>query len=128
MRSEENLSKQLCEICGIKRKKVEDFSKGCNKCKYLVNDECQRGDNPCKIHYKYVYPNFEQPENFVKLLEIVYKKSLYTGTPIGSFRNTKKSFKECFFQRLFARLNKLGNCFAGKELKQTIKAQEWVYG
>ena len=122
-----NISQQLCEICGIKRKKVEDFLKGCNRCKYLISDECQRGDNPCKIYYKYVYPDFGKPENFVKLLEIVYKNSIYTGTPIGSFRNTKKSFKECFFERTFKRLEKLGNSYAGKELIQAIKSEEWVY-
>lgn len=60
-----NLSRQLCEICGIEPKIIEDYDSN---------------------EYE-IYPNFEQPENFVKLLEIVSKKSsvsfCHNGTYFG---------------------------------------------
>ena len=69
-----NLSRQLCEICGIKRKR-KIFDQRCdNTCKYLdktdVYNPCKRGNNPCPTYIKYVYPDFEQPENYKKLQEI----------------------------------------------------------
>lgn len=49
------LSRQLCEICGIEPKKVEKRCKECN----LNMEECG-----CFDCYKEIYPDFEQPENF----------------------------------------------------------------
>ena len=47
-----SLSKQICEMCGIKPEIIQD---------YELND----------IE---VYPNFEDNNNFVKLLEIIHNK------------------------------------------------------
>ena len=67
--TEKSLSEKICEECGIKKKRVELYN--CKGCKYLINNECERGDNPCKPPYKYVYPDFEKNnDNFVKLYEL----------------------------------------------------------
>lgn len=68
-----NLSKELCEICGIEPKWI----------KY----ETETTDGCINLGSKKVYPDFEQLENFVKLLEIVSKKSgisfCHNGTYFG---------------------------------------------
>ena len=79
-----SLSQKICEVCGIKKKRVELYN--CKGCKYLINNECERGDNPCKPPYKYVYPDFENNNNnFVKLLEIVSKKASVSFCHNGTY-------------------------------------------
>lgn len=132
------LSKKLCEIVGIKPRYGiyvnfgdldNDYRLVTDERRYkLISDyRYQVDDEDLKGLKATFYPDFGQPENFVKLLEIAYIKSIYTGTPIGAFRNTKKRFQDCFFERLFARLEKLGNCFAGKDFKEAIREEEWKY-
>lgn len=58
-----NLSKELCEICGIEPK--------------------LDGSNPA-LSVQPVYPDFEQPENFVKLFKLI--------TTIEKFRFTTGNF------------------------------------
>lgn len=53
-----NLSQQLCELCGIEPRPVLDKNK-----QTLVVDKLA-----------FVYPDFENPENFVKLEEIMLKE------------------------------------------------------
>lgn len=54
-----NLSKELCKICGIEPK--------CVNCGRTVSE-----DNPCpESCSEKKYPDFEQPENFVKLFKII---------------------------------------------------------
>lgn len=55
-----NLSKELCEICGIEPK--------CINCGQTVSDK-----NPCpKPCNKQKYPDFEKPGNFVRLVNLIY--------------------------------------------------------
>lgn len=68
MTKEKTLSQQICELCGIKPKKVE---KQCHECG-LIMEECG-----CFDCYKEVYPDFENPENFVKLLELEFQYSSF---------------------------------------------------
>ena len=65
-----DISKQICKICEIKKKRVTSLY-NCEGCKYLIDDECNRGDNPCKPPYKYVYPNFENNVNELKLINLL---------------------------------------------------------
>ena len=53
-----NLSKELCEICGIEPK--------------------LDGSNPA-LSVQPVYPDFEQAENFVKFLEIIHARMSIEG-------------------------------------------------
>ena len=102
-----NLSQQLCEICGIKKKRITLY--GCTGCKFLIDNECERGDNPCSPHYKYVYPDFTEPENLVKLLEIMNKQP-----------------REETLSRLLSRLIFETDDYM-YEIKQQIRATEWKY-
>lgn len=132
-----SLSQQLCEACGIKKKRVPDFT--CNKCKYLIDNECKRGDNPCN-HYKYVYPDFENNNNnFVKLLEIVSKKSsvsfCHNGTYYGCsihyffkdiFEAVEGTLQHNFLNTLL--VQDLRNPCKPKlleQIKQAIKNEQW---
>lgn len=83
-----NLSKELCEVCGIEPKTTEDYN---------LNE------------YK-AYPDFEQPENFVKLYEIISKQS-----------------RTEILNQLVRRLRVEAGWYTD-ELKQSIREAEWVYG
>ena len=52
-----NLSKELCKICGIEPKWIEYKTENTDGC---IN-----------FGSKKVYPDFEQPENFVKLFRVI---------------------------------------------------------
>lgn len=94
-----NLSKQLCEICGIKpHYKCKNvpclnfiFDTGiCNITESVCNPyECKNDYEPDTTHRSWeegqaVYPDFEQPENFVKLFKLI--------TTIEKFRFTTGNF------------------------------------
>lgn len=107
-----NISQQLCKICGIEPKRNRVTTQGLSG-----------------IHLPDLYPNFEKPENFIKLLELnikEYNKTLVNlATPYFVFNNRKSllslivnSFKN---NTQFAR-------FYFKDIKQAIKSEEWVYG
>ena len=116
-----NLSKELCEICGIEAK--------------------LDGSNPA-LSGQPVYPDFEQPENFVKLLEIVSKKSsvsfCHNGTYFGCnihyfctevFEADIGAIPHNFLSTLLKQ--HLSNPCKPKlleQLKQAIRETEWVYG
>ena len=115
-----NLSKELCEVCGIEPKTTEDYN---------LNE------------YK-AYPDFEQPENFVKLLEIISKKSsvsfCHNGTYFGCsihyfctevFEADIGTIPHNFLNTLLKQ--HLRNPCKPKlleQLKQAIRETEWVYG
>ncbi len=82
-----DLSHELCEICGIKAKIIEDYN----------GNEYE------------IFPDFTQPENFVKLYKI-YNKT-----------NEKE-----FLARLIERLTYEAGFFTD-ELKQAIKSEVWKY-
>ena len=99
-----NLSKELCEVCGIKPEIIEDYN---------LNE------------YK-VYPDFEQPENFVKLIESGPFKSIIVMLSSGflvPFANRKEGLKN-----LISFLEDKKDKKNIEKLKQTIKETEWVYG
>lgn len=115
-----NLSKELCEICGIKPK--------------------LDGSNSA-LSVQPVYPDFEQPTNFVKLLEIVSKKSsvsfCHNGTYFGCsihyfisdiFEADIGTIPHNFLNALLKQ--HLRNPCKPKlleQLKQAIRAEEWKY-
>lgn len=94
-----NLSKELCEICGIEPKIIEDYDSN---------------------EYE-IYPDFEQPTNFVKLLKIandvlgsVHFATAYTKNKPGIFE------EQVLLHYLpIAKLN--------EGFKQAIRAEEWKY-
>lgn len=127
-----NLSRELCEICGIKPKKVE---KRCFEC-YLNMEECG-----CFDCYKEIYPDFTQPENFVKLLKIVSKKAgvtfLHNGCYFGC--SIHYSFKDIFEADMGTIQHNFLNTLLIQDLrnpcrptlleriKEAIKSEVWKY-
>lgn len=114
-----DLSRQLCELCGIEPQIVEDYDSN---------------------EYE-IYPNFEQPDNFVKLLEIVSKKSsvsfCHNGTYFGCsihyfiadiFEADIGTIPHNFLNTLLKQ--HLRNSCKPKlleQLKQSIREAEWIY-
>lgn len=114
-----NLSKELCEICGIEPEIIEDYDSN---------------------EYE-IYPDFTQAANFVKLLEIVSKKSsvsfCHNGTYFGCsihyfiadiFEADIGTIPHNFLNTLLKQ--HLRNPCKPKlleQLKETIRETEWVY-
>ncbi len=101
MTSKKDLSRELCEICGIKPKTI------------LLE----------------IYPDFEQPENFVKLLEL----KILTGATLwgwlsaqGVFMSQRKTVLKTIYLILSRKIN-FCNKLTLEQIKQSIRETEWVY-
>ena len=95
----------------------------------------------CFDCYKEIYPDFEQPENFVKLLEIVSRRSsvsfCHNGSYFGCsihyyfkdiFEADKGNIQHNFLNTLLKQ--DLRNPCKPKlleQIKQSIREAEWVY-
>lgn len=126
-----NLSRQLCEICGIEPK--------CINCGQTVSEE-----NPCpKPCGEQKYPDFTKPENFVRLLnlptEIIIKngraipaKNMWwiINMEVKKYGQLAPYYCDDFFIRLILLLqneNKYYNDELINRIKQSIREAEWVY-
>lgn len=127
----ENLSKQLCEICGVKPKKIEI---SCNECPSRM-EEC--GCFDCE---KEIYPDFEQPENFVRLCNIIRNSKIKIWDGIGDGLNVfhdkrYKNIEEEVLSYLLSTLKaqpiaaQYGNKFNTfqEQCKQAIRSAEWKW-
>lgn len=124
-----NLSKQLCEVCGIEPK--------CINCGRTVSE-----DNPCpEPCNEQKYPDFTKPENYIKLFSLIttiedftyttgcyyipyipsYRQLSHLVTPEGDYEsesiNTIKAFLECVIKCAVKE----------KDTADYIKRTEWVY-
>lgn len=123
------LSKQLCELCGIGPK--------CVNCGQTVSSE-----NPCpKPCNRQKYPDFGQPENFVKLLEIVSRRSSVSFCHNGSYFGCSIHyyFKDIFeanegtiqhnFLNTLLKQDLRNPCKPKllEQIKQSIREAKWVY-
>lgn len=113
-----NLSKELCEICGIEPKIIEDYDSN---------------------EYE-IYPDFEQAENFVKLQKLLIEMGM--GFDIQLFDYPTK-LQICFcwddenftFKIYGASLEEVFLRFAIQicelddegDIKQAIREEEWKY-
>lgn len=135
-----NLSEELCRICGIKplyKVMLNGIMLDITDDKELA--ECSAFKNGGVIVD--IYPDFEQPENFVKLLEIISKKSsvsfCHNGTYFGCsihyfctevFEADIGTIPHNFLNTLLKQ--HLRNPCKPKlleQLKQAIRETEWVY-
>lgn len=102
------LSKQICEICGINPETYIDF----------------------ELNEFEVYPDFTEPENFVKLLEL----KILNGCSLWAFL----SLKDAFVDKRTTFLNLLCSILSGEvkkildentinSIKQAIREAEWKY-
>ena len=66
-----NLSKELCDICGIKPMyRIEGIERLQSRTALNLINLARANTNYKDIDAESVYPNFEKPENFVKLLNL----------------------------------------------------------
>lgn len=123
--TEKSLSEKICEECGIKKKRVELYN--CKGCKYLINNECERGDNPCKPPYKYVYPDFEKNnDNFVKLYELKIIDNISLAELLFKW-NIANYSRETFLNNLFYITKPDSNIENNTKeiIKQAIREAKW---
>ena len=110
-----NLSEELCRICGIEGKWFEYTTETTDGC---VN-----------LGKKRVFPDFTQPENFVKLIELRFTtKRGDVFTVVEALQNgrcftfaDRKSFLDQLLDYIFTCEN------FGEYIKQAIRETEWVY-
>ncbi len=129
-----NLSKELCEICGIgyiiKCKHGEQFPQNC---------DCDYSCEECSAHQK-IFPNFENPENFVKLQKLMIEDGMGFDIQLIDYP-IKLEIRFCWdnsdfyfkvqgnsLEEVFLRFI-LQICELDKEgdIKHAIKETEWVY-
>lgn len=139
-----NLSKELCEICGIKCKRKIIYQNCDDTCKYHsktdVYNPCKRGNNLCPERIKYVYPDFEQPENFVKLQKLLIEIGMGFDIQLFDYP-TKLQIRFCWDDENFTfkifgdSLEEVFLRFAIQicelddegDIKLAIREAEWVY-
>lgn len=126
-----NLSKQLCEICGIKPMyRLEGINVLYNEDNY--DEFCEMRLNKGLLiptGTKAVFPDFTQPENFVKLIELRFTtKRGDIFTVVEALQNgrcftfaDRKSFLDQLLDYIFTCEN------FGEYIKQAIREMEWVY-
>ena len=125
-----NLSKELCEICGIKPKL------NCINCPH----PCETACNNCS-YSDLNYPDFEQPTNFVKLQKLLIEMGMGLDIQLFDYP-TKLQIRFCWDDENFTfkiygdSLEEVFLRFAIQicelddegDIKQAIRAEEWVYG
>lgn len=136
-----NLSQQLCKICGIEpkqftkdfktREKAASFGRkitGIPKFRGNKFDIGSYTDNQSiyQVHWK-EFPDFEQPENLVKLLEIIHARMSIEGLLMDEI--DEASLTRRFLKLVIKFLNgELGYIETKiNAVKQAIRAEEWKY-
>jgi hypothetical protein len=133
-----NYSRELCDICGIEPiQRCKHFT-GKEKC--LMNIPHNACICEC-VEQGWVYPDFEKPENFVKLLNILYKLGINQDCDFNlasmsftqdDYSVTGDSFEDIWLKCLLLELDKSNpDTFDSKfseMVKQAIKSEEWIYG
>lgn len=126
-----NLSKQLCEICGIKPMyRLEGINVLYNEDNY--DEFCEMRLNKGLLiptGTKAVFPDFTQPENFVKLIELRFAtKRGDIFTVVEALQNGRCftfADRKSFFDQLLDYIFTCENF--GEYIKQAIREMEWVY-
>lgn len=126
-----DLSRELCEICGIKPMyRLKDINALYNEDMY--NEFCEMRLNKGLLiptGTKAIFPDFTQPENFVKLIELRFTtKRGDIFTVVEALQNARcfifadrKSFLGQLLDYIFTCEN------FGEYIKQAIKSEGWKY-
>lgn len=126
-----NLSEELCRICGIKPMyRLKDINVLYNEDMY--NEFCEMRLNKGLLiptGTKTIFPDFTQPENFVKLIELRFTtKRGDIFTVVEALQNgrcftfaDRKIFLDQLLDYIFTCEN------FGEYIKQAIREMEWVY-
>lgn len=115
-----DLSRQLCELCGIEAKffalmQSEENWEEIHESVYYKIKDCSTT--------KIIYPDFTKPENFVKLLKIWL-------AIFGEFRLERHSMSMEPEEKLITDclIRTSDDFYPVNKLKQSIREAEWVYG
>lgn len=126
-----NLSEELCRICGIKPMyRLKDINVLYNEDMY--NEFCEMRLNKGLLiptGTKAVFPDFTQPENFVKLIELRFTtKRGDIFTVVEALQNGRCftfADRKSFFDQLLDYIFTCENF--GEYIKQAIKSEVWKY-
>ncbi len=126
-----DLSRKLCDICGIKPMyRLKDINVLYNEDMY--NEFCEMRLNKGLLiptGTKAVFPDFTQPENFVKLIELRFTtKRGDIFTVVEALQNGRCftfADRKSFFDQLLDYIFTCENF--GEYIKQAIRETEWVY-
>lgn len=145
-----NLSKELCEICGIKPRygvyqnfgALDDNYRlvtNARKCRLIADSRFYVDDEDLRDLQAIYYPDFAQAENFVKLLNFYYR--FFQGVDICAFedevreleaRGEQISIQNDFLAMLIFDLQNREHGFNldinFEVFTQAIRETEWVYG
>lgn len=114
-----NLSEELCEICGIEPKLP---CKRCGASKFALG-QC------AEVKCKAVYPDFEKPENFVKLMELKVEGLSGGNLPLIGLLNKEYwlSDRQDYIRFLYQYYIPDLSPYWQDKLKQAIREKEWKY-
>lgn len=126
-----DLSRKLCDICGIKPMyRLKDINVLYNEDMY--NEFCEMRLNKGLLiptGTKAVFPDFTQPENFVKLIELRFTtKRGDIFTVVEALQNGRCftfADRKSFFDQLLDYIFTCENF--GEYIKQAIKSEVWKY-
>ena len=117
-----DLSRQLCELCGIEPKKIKKCKAG-QGCADFPGCEGRFGDKTCYIEQTV---DFTKPENFVRLFDLpIVNNGTRTVGYFVVYEFTMKTIKE-FIECLIIKLDRTQFSIT-KEVKQSIREAKWVY-
>lgn len=111
-----NLSQQLCELCGIKPKLIQ------------INPpmRAEGQEEWADAIVKKVYPDFEKPENFVRLFNLNYVQDTTICSMMTCRHKQIKNSNE-FIKELVIFLQFYSGLEYTDRIKQAIAAEEWEY-
>ena len=130
-----NLSQQLCELCGIEPIFLSNCSfenevrlgrsEGIDICKY-ENGECSCSECELGTTYTALFPDFEKLENFVKLFNLNHVQDT-TICSMMTCRHKKIKNSNEFIKELVIFLQFYSGLEYTDRIKQAIAAEEWEY-
>ena len=126
----------LCEICGIKPRYgvYKNFGDLDNNFQLVTNERKYRLIADTRYHYgvedddlrnlkPVYYPDFEQPTNFVKLLNVLHANGFHFRT-YGFCK--KQPITSCVLEHFVDKFRNR-NDEEAEDFKQVIREQEWSY-
>ena len=125
------LSKQLCELCGMEPEVIPCPHRGCRN---HISHPCEVGGNNRFIE---TYPDFGNPKNFIRLFNLKwYLPDDEYGTQeaglafyvLFNYGNSSQDWNtEGFIRILIEILQNTRSELYIKYIKQSIREAEWVY-